>query len=144
MIKQRESPETKIIWGIGRFIKRLFKGGKSAGEQAQIDREEVKQRWQKISQSLKAGPQNFQIAVINADKLLDYCLQRLGVAGNSMGERLQNASHLFRDKASYQAAWDAHKARNSLVHQHENEFLFHQAKETLEQFHKALEGINVL
>lgn len=144
MTKQRESIEAKIVWGIGHFFKRLFKGADSADKE-RIERGKIKEKWLEIENLMKQlGPRNFQSAVIHADKLLDYCLLNLGAKGEIMGERLKNAKHLFRDEASYQSAWQAHKARNALVHEHNSEFLFHQAKETIEQFRKALEGLNIL
>lgn len=138
------STEEKIVWGIGRFFKNLFSGG-GKSTSARIDREEVRRRWQEIEDSMKAGgPNNFKAAVIDADKLLDYCLKNIGAYGETLGERLKNSENKFHDRAAYQAAWEGHKERNRLVHEHNYEFLHHQAVSTINNFKKALNELGVI
>jgi hypothetical protein len=55
-------------------------------------------------------------SVIEADKLLDYCMKEMKVKGETMGERLKNAKSYF-DKNAYNNIWEAHKVRNQLVHE---------------------------
>jgi hypothetical protein len=146
-LKHRETVETKVVWGLGRWLKKLFSPSRTHAttKQSAWDRQEVGRRWCDVSAMMKKnGPENFQSAVINADKLLDYCLEGLGAQGETMGERLKGGQRLFRDRISYQAAWDGHKLRNTLVHDHETEVLFYQAKGAIEQFRKALEGLGAL
>lgn len=148
MVKAKESWEAKMLWGFGRFVKRIITGQSSSSQKrgsVRLDLVWVKERWHEINLSLKqAGLAHYQSAVINADKLLDYCLKGRGAKGETMGERLKNSPNLFHDRVSYQAAWDGHKLRNSLVHDHDSEVLFYQAKGAIEQYRKSLEGLGVL
>lgn len=142
--KIKEPIESKIIHSIGRWIKRLFTGG-SQSNYDRIDRQYVRQKWQEIDDKMRQGGLSyFQSAVLGADKLLDYCLKNLGAQGETMGERLKSSERLFRDRESYQSAWEGHKERNRLVHEHEYEFLHHQAKIAIVNFKKALQGLGVL
>lgn len=75
----------------------------------------LKNDWKTIDQNLKLGtPTHLRQAVIVADKTLDNALKDL-VKGETMGERLKNSRDLF-DKKIYNKIWQAHKVRNSLVH----------------------------
>jgi hypothetical protein len=55
-------------------------------------------------------------AVIRLDTLLGKSLEYAGVRGETVGERLKNAKHLF-DRGKYDEIWKAHKVRNALVHE---------------------------
>lgn len=55
-------------------------------------------------------------AVMEADKLLDYVLKSKRIKGDTLGERLKNAKHLFKT-SSYNRVWEAHKLRNRLAHE---------------------------
>jgi len=141
----QETAESKIIWGIGRFFKNLFSGSGAKSRKDIINRQEIAERWDTIETMLKSGgPSHFQTAVIDADKLLDYCLKSLSARGETMGERLKSSEDKFHSRDSYQAAWEAHKERNRIVHEHDYEFLHHQAKAAINNFEKALRGLGAL
>jgi len=141
---KQESIESKIVWGIGRFFRNLF-GSSSVKRHEKVDCQFVTEQWQEIENKIKlSGESNFHSAVLSADKLLEYCLEKLGARGETMGERLKNSEKLFHDRDSYQAAWDAHKQRNYLVHDHNYDFLHPQAKSTIDNYKKALIGLGVI
>lgn len=75
----------------------------------------VEERWEAVEQLVLGGkPSQLRQAVVEADKILDYSLSQL-CSGNSLGERLKTAKDLYSD-AVYSKLWDAHKIRNTLVH----------------------------
>ena len=75
----------------------------------------VEQRWETVEQLISGGkPSQLRQAVVEADKILDYSLSQL-CSGNSLGERLKTAKDLYSDEI-YSKLWDAHKTRNTLVH----------------------------
>jgi len=80
-------------------------------------------------------------AILEADKLLDYVLDKLGLKG-TLGEKLKDGKTMFRDINS---VWEAHKVRNKIAHEigfNVDESL---GRSTLNKFRKALQelGINL-
>ncbi len=76
----------------------------------------VTRDWQEIATLLKGdSPSQLKQALIMADRSLDSVLKDL-VSGQTMGDRLKNAKNLFSPQ-SYDKIWQAHKLRNSLVHE---------------------------
>lgn len=79
-------------------------------------RANVEQEWRNIDVLMQQkSPSALRQAMISADKTLDNVL-RDRVSGEKMGERLKNAEKLF-DRPLYNKVWQAHKMRNSLVHE---------------------------
>ncbi len=61
-----------------------------------------------------SSPHGWQVAVINADKLLFHAMKAKGVRGANMGEILKNGAALLSKR---NAVWMAHKLRNRLAHE---------------------------
>ena len=75
--------------------------------------------------------------LMDADKLLDFCLEKSGVKGDKMGDRLKNVKDKIvgkeikkgqrvsqsewkkhkKKKELYNKIWEAHKLRNKLAHE---------------------------
>lgn len=72
--------------------------------------------WEKINTKLNSvNPNDWKIAVIEADKTLDESLKTAGIAGGTEGERLKNIVGAdIGDNLNN--VWNAHKIRNSIVH----------------------------
>jgi len=70
---------------------------------------EISQRWDEIERLEN------KLAVIEADKLVDAVLKKANVVGATMADRLRKTESLV-DRSVYQGMWDAHKLRNSVVH----------------------------
>jgi len=60
------------------------------------------------------NPNDWKLAIIEADIILDDLLKQHGYAGTSLGERLKSVSPL--QLASLNDAWEAHKVRNRIAH----------------------------
>lgn len=61
------------------------------------------------------NPNDWKLAIIEADIILDGILKDRGYAGNTLGERLRSISP--NQLASIQDAWEAHKTRNMIAHE---------------------------
>lgn len=77
---------------------------------------EVKnRRWHDALQHINSeNPNDWKLAIIEADVMLEELLEVAGYAGLSIGDKLKSAS-----PASFQTvefAWDAHKIRNRIAH----------------------------
>jgi hypothetical protein len=60
------------------------------------------------------NPNDWKLAIIEADIILDDALKRAGYAGASLGERLRALT--TAQLASLDDAWQAHKVRNQVAH----------------------------
>lgn len=107
------------------------------------DKEMIRGKWQEIEELLKLGrPSNFQRGVLEADKLLNFALEKMGYQG-SLGEKLKKAKNRFSESA-YNEIWQAHKIRNLTVHESNYELTNYQAKEAIEKFKRGLEELGGL
>jgi len=61
------------------------------------------------------NPNDWKLAIIEADIVLDQTLKDRGYAGNSLGERLRSITP--NQLASIDDAWEAHKVRNKIAHE---------------------------
>lgn len=67
-----------------------------------------------LAHSTSESPNDWKLAIIEADIVLDDILKERGYAGNSLGERLKGIS--LNQLASLNDAWEAHKIRNRIAH----------------------------
>lgn len=70
---------------------------------------ELSKRWDE-TENIKGN-----LAVIEADKLADAVLKKANISGSSMADRIRKTESMVTHSV-YQGMWDAHKLRNSLVH----------------------------
>lgn len=111
------------------------------GRRKQLDRQAYKDYWQtKVMVNLE-DQGKYQLAVIEADKLLDKALKESGFRGQTMGERLVEAGPALSNK---DAVWEAHKLRNRLVHETDVKVSLLQAKRMLAVFARALKDVGAL
>lgn len=107
------------------------------------NREIVKQKWQEIQSLMMQGrPSNFKQAVLEADKLLNFVLEKMNYQG-SLGEKLKSSKERF-SREVYNDLWEAHKIRNRLAHEIGYEILHYEAKEAIMKFEKGLKDLGVL
>ena len=62
-----------------------------------------------------SNPNDWKLAIIEADIILDEALKQYGYAGNSLGERLKSIS--TTQLSTLNEAWEAHKVRNRIAHE---------------------------
>ncbi len=72
-------------------------------------------QWTKIQKRLDTGKEDeYKLALIEADNLLDDILKKMGYKGESMGERLKQIDSVILP--NIEQVWEAHKIRNNIVH----------------------------
>lgn len=138
--------ELYIVAGIGLILVLLFVAlawmTSSAGRKsAAIDKQFVRQEWDKIAAMGNKPDHSARYAVIEADKLLDYVLQQRGYRGETMGERLKTAT---TDFSFGDDVWSAHKLRNKLVHEANYEIDSRLVRKSLEQFRQGLKDMGAM
>ncbi len=76
----------------------------------------------------------YAMAIIEADKLLDYFLKARRFQGDTLGERLKMACYT---NSSLKKVWKAHLLRNRIVHDHDIEITAKQARECWKDYNRA-------
>ena len=128
-----------IVGGIGRIFSRPFHRIFSGGNK--IKWQEVEDEFKRLEGIMKLGGEaHFRQVVIEADNFLDKVLKSRGVLGKTLGERLKNAQQKF-NPVSYQSAWNGHKLRNRIVHEHQFELLSFEAKRALVNLKNAIKDL---
>lgn len=107
-----------------------------------LDKSGIKKRWQEIEKMLDGpGEMNYKIAVMEADKLLDFVLKSMTMSGKDMGERIRFASFKY---GRLRKVWWAHVLRNQLVHEATFSLDHATAKRAIKTFRHALEELGAL
>jgi len=96
-----------------------------------------------LTHSDSENPNDWKLAIIEADIILDDALKQKGYPGNSLGERLKNVSP--QQLNSLQDAWEAHKVRNRIAHDGSDFILTKRiAEETIGRYRRVLSELGVL
>lgn len=83
------------------------------GSQLNVQRYQTK--WLEIENSVtRDNAASWQLAIMNADKLLDQALRERRFRGQTMGERMKSAQKVWKNANHI---WGAHKIRNQLAHE---------------------------
>ncbi len=96
-----------------------------------------------INHSQSESPNDWKLAIIEADIILDDTLKQKGYAGNSLGERLKSISP--NQLESLDDAWEAHKVRNRIAHDG-SDFVLTQrlAQETIARYRRVFTEFGIL
>jgi hypothetical protein len=93
-------------------------------------------RWHEAQAHISSdNPNDWKLAIIEADIILGEVLDKAGYAGHSIGDQLKGAS--ASSFATIQDAWDAHLIRNKIAHRSADFVLTHSmAKEAMIKFER--------
>ena len=81
------------------------------------------------------NPNDWKLAIIEADIILDDLLKQKGYTGSSLGERLKSISP--HQMQSLSEAWEAHKVRNRIAHDGADFVLTQRlAQETIDRYRR--------
>lgn len=90
-----------------------------------------------------SNPNDWKLAIIEADVILDETIRERGYPGNSLGERLRSISPM--QLATLDDAWQAHKVRNQIAHSGADFILTQKiAKETLARYQRVFSELGIL
>lgn len=108
----------------------------------QLDVDKYRLKWLAIEKQLSASDLSAcQLAVMNADKLLDQALKERGTKGETMGERMKTAKDSW---TSANAVWNAHRLRNRVAHESDVHVTYAEARRALASFKQALKDMGVI
>lgn len=75
-----------------------------------------KQQWAQIEMHMQSqNPNDWRLAILEADIMLDDLITSMGYIGEGLGEKLKQVRP--EDLNSIEAAWEAHKVRNKVAHE---------------------------
>ncbi len=98
--------------------------------------------WLKIEQSLQKGESSsYQLAILNADKLLDNALKQRGCKGQTMGERMKSCQDMW---SNANGVWGAHKVRNRIAHEADVVVSYDEARRVLAGFKQGLKDVGAI
>lgn len=109
---------------------------------SQLNIQKYQSRWLAIEGSLKRDdPSSAQLAILNADKLVDSALRERGFKGATMGERMKSAQNTWKN-ANH--VWGAHKIRNRIAHEPDIKVTYDIAKRALAAYKQALKDLGAI
>lgn len=103
----------------------------------------ISKDWAKILARLETGNEDeYKLAVIETDSMLDNILQRLGYPGATLGEKLKplNSSII----PNIDSILQAHKVRNDIVHDPDYYLTLEEVKETLAIYEQTFKDLQVI
>ena len=100
----------------------------------------VQSKWAEITAMQGSGPSGLKNALMEADKLLDYCMIGKGFKGDTMGDRLKSGGSKFKNLNS---VWSAHKLRNELAHNVEHDMVPSQINQAIANLGDAIKDLGV-
>lgn len=92
-------------------------------------------RWQKILDNVNSEQENnWKIAIMDADILLDEVLTEQGISGSGVAEKLKQVGPEFKDSVQY--AWEGHKVRNRVAHEVSYVLSAREAKQAISMYER--------
>lgn len=106
-----------IIYGLFRLWGIDESASKKAKEHFYIPPQEKNKnlkRWEEIATLFSSqDSNNWRIAIIDADTMLEDCMRELGYEGKTMGDMMKS----MQGVSWIQSAWDVHLLRNKIAHE---------------------------
>ena len=110
------------------------------GSQLNVQRYQTK--WLEIENSVtRDNAASWQLAIMNADKLLDQALRERRFRGQTMGERMKSAQKTWKN-ANH--VWGAHKIRNQLAHEVNAKVTYDITLRSLSAFKQGLKDLGAI
>lgn len=102
------------------------------------------QRWEDaVTHTESDNPNDWRLAIIEADIILEGVLDSLGLSGLTIGDKLKKASPTFFK--TLDDAWQAHRVRNEIAHKGADFVLTKRiAIETLERYRRVFEEFSAI
>ena len=107
-----------------------------------LDKTWYHSQWLSIMKKINDGSAgDWQLAILQADKLLDKALRERGVAGKTMGERMKQYQSRWTNA---NAVWSAHKLRNKIAHEADVTLSHDTARRAAASFKQALKDVEAI
>ena len=112
-------------------------------EEFEIESPKQNQDWAKVLKLIGSdNPNDWKLAVIEADKMLETVVNTFVVPGDNIGDKLKNIEK--SDFTSLEEAWQAHKTRNQIAHEHNFHLSQRDARITIDNFEKVFKEFDFI
>lgn len=99
--------------------------------------------WEKILKLIDSeNPNDWKLAIIEADKILELVVNTFSVPGENIGDKLKNIER--GDFTNLNEAWQAHKVRNQIAHEHNFHLSQREARIALGNFEKVFKEFDFI
>jgi len=99
--------------------------------------------WEKIVVlSGSDNPNDWKQAIIEADKMLEVVVNTFAVPGDNMGDKMKNIEK--GDWQTLDEAWQAHKVRNQIAHEHNFHLSQREARIAIANFEKVFKEFDFI
>jgi len=100
-------------------------------------------QWSEILKHASSNSVNdWKVAILDADSMLDDCLIAKNYQGETMGDRLKSVNPA--DMKTLDMAWEAHKFRNGIAHGSDISFNQHEVRRVVSLFEKVFRELQVI
>ena len=104
--------------------------------------EKYQTKWLAVENSVsRNNSASWQLAIFNADKLVDLALKERRFAGQTMGERMKSAEKVW---SNANHIWGAHRIRNRLAHETDVHLTYETTLRALTAFKQALKDLGAI
>jgi hypothetical protein len=96
-------------------------------------------KWQRVMEHIQStNPNDWRLAIMEADVMLEELAQTIGLRGETLGDRLKSAER--SDFTNIDKAWEAHRIRNRIAHEGSDfELTEREAKRAVELYRQVFE-----
>jgi len=99
--------------------------------------------WNKIKERINSNREDeYKLAIIEADDLLDRVLEKMGYKGDTLTDKLKQVSEAIIPNID--KVWEAHKLRNNIVHDPDYIVNFDLAKRAIGIYEKTFQDLEVI
>ena len=103
----------------------------------------LRKKWDKVQEKIRSTrEEDWKIAIISADNIIDDLIARMGYKGENMGERLAGINP--GQIENIEELKKAHEFRNRIIHEENLKLTKEQAQEVLKYFENFLDFFDVL
>lgn len=100
-------------------------------------------QWEALAARLEAGTQEeYKLALIEADTMLDEAMKRVGYAGESLSEKLAKLSPVILPNVK--EALEIHQMRDTIVHDPNFVLTLDQARKAMAVYQKSFEDLDLI
>lgn len=138
-----------LFWGIivliikTEFVKSRVTNWMYTARKSSFPKTKILKNWALVMRRLQSFDEaSFKLALIEADKIFDDLLQRIGYQGDTMADRLKKINR--EQIANIDAIWQSHKLRNQLVHNPDFHLTHDDVRRAVEAYEIAMKELEIL